>query len=184
MVIFGSSRQGRRGEVVSNWARRGIEADGRFEMDFVDSRDLNLPFYDEPFNPLDRQPEDDYTHPEGRAWAQRVARAEALIIITPEYNHGYPAVLKNALDWVGPEWGGKPVGFISYGGLAGGARAVEQLRTVATELGLAQLRQAIHFPFFKRAFDENGQPIRADYYREGLQKMLDELIRLHNLFRD
>lgn len=102
MLFFGSSRQGRRGEVVANWVRDHAEADKRFEIDYVDSRDLELPFYDEAFNPLSRKPGENYTYPEGKAWAERIAGNEGFILITPEYNHGYPAILKNALDWVGP----------------------------------------------------------------------------------
>ena len=122
-----------------------------------------------------------YTHAEGKAWAQRVEQAEAVIIVTPEYNHGYPAVLKNALDWVGPEWVDKPVAFISYGGASGGARAVEQLRTVTIELGLVQVANPIHFVFFTKAFNEQGDPSYQGT-NDSLTKMLDEIIRLHEIF--
>jgi NAD(P)H-dependent FMN reductase len=105
MVIFGSSRQGRKGEVVANWVKNHAQQDSRLEVDYVDCRDLNLPFFDEPLSPFSMKRQGvEYTHPEGRAWADRVGKVDGAIIITPEYNHGYPAVLKNALDWVGPEW--------------------------------------------------------------------------------
>jgi NAD(P)H-dependent FMN reductase len=74
-----------------------------------------------------------------------VAEADGYIIVSPEYNHGYPAVLKNAFDAIYPEWNNKPVGFVSYGN-AGGARAVEQLRLVAVELQMAPIKAAIHIP--------------------------------------
>lgn len=182
MIIFGSSRNGRKGEVVTNWVRRLGEGDSRFELDFVDLKELNLPFFDEPLSPFSMKRKGvEYTHPEGRTWADRVGSAEGIIVVTPEYNHGYTAVLKNALDWVGPEWVDKPVGFVSYGGISGGSRVVEQLRTVTIELGLVQVANPIHFNFFETAFNESGQPEREGKNDE-LKRMLDEIQRLHQNF--
>lgn len=164
------------GGVVANWVRTHAEADERFEVDFVDFQEFKLPFFDEPISPFSMQPPDNYTHPEGKAWAQRVSMAEGFIIVSPEYNHGYSAVLKNALDWVGPEWTGKLVGFVSYGGIGGGIRAVEQLRQVVVELGLIQIANAIHFPYFIKSFDRNGQPTIPNA-NENLVKMLDSLVK-------
>ena len=183
MIMWGSSRDGRQGGVVVDWAKRRAMADTRFEVDFIDFQDVILPFFNEPASPFSMAREGkDYTKPEGKAWAQRVAKADAFIIVTPEYNHGYTAVLKNALDWVGPEWVDKPVGFISYGGISGGARTVEQLRTVTIELGLVQVANPIHFVNFWQAFDTNGEPKEADKYNGQSDKMFAELERLHKLF--
>jgi NAD(P)H-dependent FMN reductase len=182
MIIFGSSRQGRKGETVANWARQGVEQDNRFEVDFVDLREIDLPFFDEPESPFDMKNAGvDYTNPKGKAWAERVGNTNAVIIVTPEYNHGPPAVLKNALDWIGPEWADKPVGMISYGGISGGTRAVEQLRTITIELGLFDVANAIAFPFFEQAFDDKGEPVRQSY-GPNLIKMLDEILRIHQAF--
>lgn len=182
MIIWGSSRQGRNGGVVADWVRRHAAEDSRLEIDFVDLRELNLPFFDEPISPFAMaEQKTEYTHPEAKTWAERVGRAEAYLIITPEYNHGPPAVLKNALDWVGREWVDKPVAFISYGSTAGGARAVEHLRTVTIELGLIQVANPIHFFFYRQAFNEQGEP-NHDGTNDGLSKMFDELIRLHDIF--
>lgn len=183
MIIFASTRQGRQGEIVANWVRHGAENDSRFELDWVDLRDVKLPFFDEPVDPFGMKDAGvDYTNPEGKAWAESVGKAEAIIIVTPEYNHGYPAVLKNALDWVGPEWVDKPVGFISYGLTAGGARSVEQLRQVVATLGLIQLPRAIHFPSFKKAFDEKGEPVRQSA-NATLKYMFDETVRFAEAFK-
>lgn len=184
MIILGSTRQGRRGEVVAKWAAAAAGKDSRFEVDYVDLRELNLPFFDEPMSPFTlRDTGASYTHPEGEAWAGRVGQADGFIFVTPEYNHGYPGVLKNALDWVGREWGDKPVGFISYGNITGGARAVEGLRQVSVELGLVQVANAIYFPGISRgAFTEAGQPAH-DGANENLAKMFDEIIRLSGLFK-
>ncbi|MBI2592290.1 NAD(P)H-dependent oxidoreductase [Candidatus Saccharibacteria bacterium] len=182
MIIWGSTRQGRKGGVVAKWVKDEAAKDSRFEVDFVDLREPNLPFFDEPTSPFSMKSLNDYTHPEGRAWAERVEKADAVIVVTPEYNHGPPGVLKNALDWVGKPWIDKPLGLISYGGIAGGARAVEQLRAITTELGLIQVATPLHFPYFEKAFDANGQPERSDYYSENLKKMLNEITRLQAAF--
>lgn len=183
MIILGSSRQGRKGEVAAQWVKNQAEKDSRFEADFVDTRTLGLPFFDEPLSPFSMKREGvEYTHPEGRQWANRVGQAEAVILVTAEYNHGYPGVLKNTLDWVGPEWGDKPVGFISYSSqLTGGARAVEQLRPVATELGLIQVANAIHIPRISEAFKPDGQPV-YEPLGESLKRMFNELTRIRLAF--
>ena len=182
MVIWGSSREGRQGSVVTDWVKKQAGADSRFELDFVDLRELNLPFFDEPVSPFAMASAGkDYTHSEGKAWAKRVGQADAVIIVTPEYNHGPTGVLKNALDWVGPEWRDKPVAFVSYGGISGGARAVEMLRSITIELGLVQVANPIHFVFFSQAFDEQGEPLRKGT-NESLKKMFDEIVRLHTIF--
>ncbi len=182
MIILGSTRTGRRGDKVARWVEQEAKKDQRLELDFVDLRDLNLPFFDEPASPFNiRDDGGTYTHPEGEAWAQRVGKADAVLIVTPEYNHGYPGVLKNALDWVGREWGNKPLSFVSYGNITGGARSVEQLKQVCIELGLIIVGNAIHFPGIARgAFTEDGQPAH-DGANESLKKMFDELVRLQAL---
>jgi len=184
MIILGSSRHGRKGEIIGTWVRTKAQEDGRFEIDFVDTQTLELPFFDEPLSPFTmRDTGQQYTHPEGEAWASRIGKAECFILITPEYNHGYPAVLKNALDWVGREWGDKPVAFVSYSSqITGGARAVEQLRPVVTELGMIQVANAIHIPRIAEAFGNNGEPVN-EKANESLKKMFNELVRLHELFK-
>ena len=182
MIIWGSSRDGRQGGVVADWVKRHGAQDNRLEIDFVDLKELDLPFFNEPLSPFAMADQGvEYTHPEGKAWAGRVAKTEGLLIVTPEYNHGPPAVLKNALDWVGREWLDKPVAFVSYGSTAGGARAVEQLRSITIELGLIQVANPIHFFFYRQAFDENGEP-KHQGTNDSLKKMFDELIRLHDIF--
>lgn len=182
MIIWGSSRQGRNGGVVADWVKRHAAADERLEIDFVDLRELELPFFDEPISPFSMASAGtDYVNPKGKAWAERVGAAEGVIIVTPEYNHGPTAVLKNALDWVGREWTDKPVGFVSYGSSAGGARAVEQLRSITIELGLVQVANPIHFVYYRQAFNEQGEP-NHEGTNDSLQKMFDEIIRLRGLF--
>lgn len=179
MIIWGSSRQGRKGGPVVEWVKQEAAASERFEIDFIDLQQVVLPFFDEPISPFSmKSAKASYTNPEGKVWAERVAKAEAVIIVTPEYNHAPPGVLKNALDWVGPEWANKPVGLISYGGISGGIRAVEMLRSITIELGLINVANAIALPFFAKNFESGEQP--SESTNESLKKMFDELIRLRS----
>lgn len=182
MIIWGSSRPGRRGGPVAYWVKSQAKQDERFDkVDFVDLQEMVLPFYDEPLSPFGMADEGkDYQNPEGKAWAERVGKADGIILVTPEYNHAPPAVLKNALDWVGREWLDKPVGLISYGSSAGGARAVDQLRSITIELGLINVANAIHFVGYRRTFESNEEPSESSNQR--LTRMFDEILRLHTKF--
>lgn len=157
VVILGSTRPNRRSEVVGQWLMPQLKTLG-VDAELVDLRDYPLPFYNEPASVKALQGV--YSADVAqvvKAWSAKVAEADGFIIITPEYNHGYSGVLKNALDYLYDEWNDKPIGFISYGGLAGGSRAVEQLRLVSIELQMAPIREAIHIPFIREAFASDGQ---------------------------
>src|SRR5204863_325199 len=144
----GSTRKERFGERPAKWifeeAKKRAEAsDGAIDVELLDLRDYPLPFFDEPASPSSiKEP---YTNPEVAKWTAKIADGDAFIVVTPEYNHGYPAVLKNAMDYVYKEWNKKVMGFVAYGSV-GGSRSVEQLRAVAIELQMAPLPKAIHIP--------------------------------------
>ncbi len=158
MLILGSTREGRQGAKVATWVEKRLLADTDLTVDFVDLAEIDLPFYNEPASPMMAQ--GNYKNEVGKAWLKRVSEADAFIMITPEYNHSFPAVLKNALDWVCYEWHYKPVGFVSYGyGTVGGSRAVEQLRGVVAELRMLQTRDQVVIPGIFQAFDEAGEPV-------------------------
>ncbi|HVZ30007.1 MAG TPA: NAD(P)H-dependent oxidoreductase [Asticcacaulis sp.] len=138
-IVIGSTRQNRFGDKPAHWLHGLARArpDAAFEV--VDLRDYPLPFFDEPASPIMATP----TRPEVAKWAAKVAEFDGYVFVTPEYNHSFSAVLKNALDYVYPEFNRKPAAFVAYGN-AGGARAVEQLRLVCVELQMAPLRVAVH----------------------------------------
>jgi NAD(P)H-dependent FMN reductase len=152
-VVLGSTRQGRSGERVARWFLETAADRTDLRLELVDLRDWPLPFFDSPVPPITGR----YDDPAQQAWAAKVAEADAYVLVSPEYNHGYTAVLKNALDTVFAEWGGKPVGFVGYGGPAGGVRAVEQLRQVVVELGMVPLREQVALARVYAAFDEDGR---------------------------
>ena len=169
-VVLGSTRQGRAGERVARWFLQVAEGRDDLRMELIDLRDWPLPFFDLAKPPAAGAYED----PTQIAWAGKVAEADAYVLVTPEYNHGYPAVLKNALDTVYAEWGGKPVGFVGYGGPAGGVRAVEQLRQVVVELNMVPLRPQVAMPRVYAAFAEDGSLQESSPAREATS-VLDAL---------
>jgi NAD(P)H-dependent FMN reductase len=142
-VIIGSTRPGRFSEKPAHWIAGEAAKIAGAQVELLDLRDYPMPFFEERTTPSMSQ--GNYGNAVAMRWARKIQEGDAFIIVTPEYNHGYPAVLKNALDYVFFEWHKKPVGFVSYGN-AGGARAIEQLRQVVIELQMAPLRHAIHIP--------------------------------------
>jgi NAD(P)H-dependent FMN reductase len=142
-VILGSTRQGRFGDKPAHWILGEAAQRPGVDAELLDLRDYPLPFYDRAASPS--REGGVYPSPAVTRWAAKIAEADAFIVVAPEYNHGYSAVLKNALDHIFPEWARKPVAFVSYGN-AGGARAVEQLRLVAVELQMWPVRGALHLP--------------------------------------
>lgn len=142
-VIVGSTRKNRFSEKPAAWILEETKKREGVEAELLDLRDYPLPFYEEAVPPTRFNGK--YPSEMVEKWSKKVAEGDAYIIVTPEYNHGYPAVLKNAFDYVYAEWNNKPIGFVSYGGVAG-ARSVEQLRLVAIELQMAPIRNAVHIP--------------------------------------
>ncbi|RMI31842.1 NADPH-dependent FMN reductase [Nocardia stercoris] len=142
-VIVASVRPGRFAPVVADWFLRTARADPAFEVGVLDL--LTTPL-----------PADLSETPEVEAYRQRIGAADAFVVVTSEYNHGYPASVKTALDIVKHEWRAKPVGFVGYGGLSGGLRAVEQLRQVVAELHMVSIRETVSFHEAKRKFDRDG----------------------------
>ena len=142
-VIAGSTREGRFSDKAALWIVEEIRKHERVIVEVLDLRDYDMPFFNEAVSPSYKQKP--YTNEAVALFTQKIKEGDAFVIITPEYNHGTSAVLKNALDWVYQEWNNKPVAFISYGSV-GGARAVEQLRLNAIELQMAPIRNSVHIP--------------------------------------
>lgn len=134
LIIVGSVRPGRIGIAIAEWARDLAAADGRFDVDFADLAALNLPFMDEPNHPRFGK----YTKEHTIGWSRRVAAADAILVVMPEYNHSYSPALKNALDYLYAEWNRKPVGFVAYGGASGGTRALMAITPVIACLGMVR----------------------------------------------
>ncbi len=128
-IILASTRPTRKGPAIAEWIYRIASERKAFETELLDLAKINLPFLDEPKNPR----LGDYAMDHTRAWSRMIDSADAFIFVTAEYNHGYPASLKNALDFLFREWHYKPAAFVSYGGIAGGTRSVQQLKQVVSK---------------------------------------------------
>ena len=151
-VILGSTRPGRFGDKVAEWFMAHAAAHPGLDVELIDLAHWPLPFFNSPVPPAMQESQD----PAVVAWSDKVSAADGYVLVTPEYNHGYPAVLKNALDHVVRPWRHKPVGFVGYGGPGAGVRAVEQLRQVVIELEMIPLRQQVAIANVYSAFDPTG----------------------------
>jgi NAD(P)H-dependent FMN reductase len=182
-LVVGSTRPGRRGTAVARWAFDAAAAspavvDGRASIDILDVADFDLPLLDEPVPAAFGA----YAEPHTHRWSQAVAAFDAFVFVTPEYNHSFPASLKNALDYLYAEWQHKVAGFVSYG-TSGGIRAVEQLRQVMGELKVADVPTQVALSMFADfTFTDLTNPTDpgtctpAPHNAETLTRMLEEII--------
>jgi len=143
-VIVGSTREGRFSERPAQWFLRQLQKRAEVEARLLDLRDFPMPFFDQPATPAmpGRAP---FKHEVVQRWTAAIGQSDGFVFVTPEYNYGTSAVLKNAIDWVYPEWNRKAAAFVSYGS-AMGARAVQQLREALIELQAAPIRTSVHIP--------------------------------------
>jgi NAD(P)H-dependent FMN reductase len=155
-VVVGSVREGRFGPTVSSWFADEARKYGSYDVDVIDLAEAEhvlpvaFPDFSAPMPAPVQRVRD--------GLSKRLAAADAFVIVTPEYNHSYPAPLKNTIDWFKDEWQAKPAGFVSYGGMAGGQRAVEHLRQVFAELHTVTVRATLSFPMAWERFAEDGSP--------------------------
>lgn len=140
-IIVGSTRPGRVSGTVANWVHTIASKRPNASYDIVDIAEFNLPIYDEALPAALGKYDNEHT----RAWASAIADFDGFVIVTPEYNHGAPSALKNALDFLYAEWNNKAAGFVSFGS-AGGVRAVEHLRLIAAELQIATVAAQLQLP--------------------------------------
>ena len=169
-IILGSTRPNRRGEPVARWVLEIASQREDAEFELIDLRDYPLPHLDEPLPPRLRQ----YQNAHTKVWSETIASFDGFVIVTPEYNSGVAGVLKNALDYLFEEWTNKAVGFVSYGSM-GGARAVQQLRLVAGELEMADVRQQVALSLFTD-FDGDESFMPHEHNIVALTTMLDQVI--------
>lgn len=166
MVIIGSTREGRFGPTVANWFVGEARQRPDLDIDVLDLAEAGLP---------DRLTGYETPPPaEVAAVTPRLAATDAYVVITPEYNHSYPAPLKTLIDWHLDEWQAKPVAFVSYGGMSGGLRAVEHLRAVFAEVHATTVRETVSFHGAWARFD-GARPIEAAECAAAAKTMLDQL---------
>ena len=173
-IVIASTRPGRVGEPTGRWVAERAEKHGGFDVEIVDLAEIDLPMFAEPRHPR----LGDYTHQHTRDFSALIDRAAGYVLVFPEYNHSYNAALKNALDHLNREWAGKPVGLVSYGGVAAGARATVALEPVLIAL---QMRPAgfVPIPFINQFLHDEGEHRHFTPNTEvesGTDTMLDDLL--------
>jgi NAD(P)H-dependent FMN reductase len=172
-VINSTTREGRFSERVAAWVVDSLAERGVFDIELVDLRDHPLPFFD---GAAPARTGRDYPREDVARLGQVIDRADGYVILTAEYNHGYPGVLKNAMDWTFVEWRHKPVTFVGWGQV-GGARAIEQLRQVAVEYEMAPLRYAVHILPDVLIGARQAEPAAAAATFAPLEPKLDLLVK-------
>ena len=177
LVIVGSTRPGRAADLVLPWVTSRAGAHQGFEVEVADLRDWPLPIFTEHTGTIGDINDPTYSEPIVRAWNDKVKQADAFIVVTPEYNHSIPGVLKNAIDsvWLSFGFRNKPVAAVGYSGsIGGGIRAIEHLAHVFIEADAVPLRNTVVIPFVRTAFGADGEPADPETGIR-LQVMLDDL---------
>jgi NAD(P)H-dependent FMN reductase len=170
-IIIGSTRPGRTGPAIADWIYQRAIAHGGFNVELIDLAEVQLPMFDEPKHPRFGE----YEHQHTRDWSATISRADAFIVVMPEYNFGFTAPVKNAIDYLHREWRGKAVGFVSYGGVAAGTRAVQMLKPVLTTLKMVPITESVSIPFVNRLLDSGGRLQPSEMMDQAATAMLDEL---------
>jgi NAD(P)H-dependent FMN reductase len=175
LIILASTRPGRVGEPVTDWFAAKATAHGGFEIDVADLAELALPLMDEPNHPRLGRYEFEHT----KAWSARVAAADAVAFVMPEYNHSYVAPLKNAFDFLHNEWQYKPAGFVTYGGIAAGTRALQAFKPVVAAVKMVPAVEAVNIPFVRQFVNEDEVLEPNEVLDQAAETMLDELVKLN-----
>ncbi len=170
-VVTASTRPGRVGPAVADWFAKFARRHDHFDVHVVDLAELDLPIYNEPHHPATQK----YEHAHTREWAESVAAADAFVFVTPEYNFNPPPSLVNALNYVYREWNYKACGFVSYGGVSGGLRAVQMAKQLVTTLKMMPMVEGVTVPMVAQSLDDQGEFVSNRLIDHSAQQMLAEL---------
>lgn len=173
-IIIASTRPGRIGLAIGRWFESVAQSHGKFAVKVSDLLEINLPIYNEARHPRLQE----YAHQHTRDWSANVADSDAFVVVTPEYNYSTPPSLMNAFVYLHKEWTYKPLGFVSYGGVSAGTRAMEMEKNTVTALGMMPIPQAVNIPFASRMIEGEGDSrvfAAPDVQVDAARLMLDEL---------
>ncbi len=171
-IVICSTRPGRVGPSVAEWFHQFSARHGKFDARLIDLAEFKLPVYDEPVHPARQQ----YQHAHTKAWSESVAAADAYVFVTPEYNYNPPPSLVNALDYVYKEWNYKPCGFVSYGGVSGGLRAVQTAKLQVTTLKMMPMMEGVMVPMVASQIGDGGRFNSNELIDKSAATLLDELL--------
>lgn len=172
-IITSTTREGRKGITVANWITEFAKQTNKYSVELLDLAEINLPFMDEPNHPRMQQ----YTHEHTKQWSEKIKAADAFIIVLGEYNFGFPAPIKNAIDFLYNEWMNKPVAFVSYGGVSGGLRSTQMLKQVVTAVQMVPIVDAVSIPMFAKHITDEGTFVPDEIITKSAGVMLNELER-------
>jgi NAD(P)H-dependent FMN reductase len=173
-IIVASTRDERKGPAVAAWFLERARAHGKFSVELIDLAEVDLPLFNEAKHPRFRE----YAHEHTKAWSAIVARADAYVFVTPEYDFSSPASLINALQYLLVEWAYKPAGFVSYGGVSAGLRGVQMTKSLVTSLKMMPMFEAVAIPFFTQYIKaETGVFDPGETQAKAVVVMLDELLK-------
>jgi NAD(P)H-dependent FMN reductase len=172
-IIIGSTRPGRVGPSVAAWIAEKARDHGGFDVEVADLAELDLPLFNEPNHPRLKQ----YVHQHTKDWSALVDASDAFVFVTPEYNYGFNAALKNAIDYLHSEWQYKAAGIVSYGGVAAGTRATQMLKQVLTALKIMPVPESVNIPFVFQHLDEDRRFKSTELIDASATAMLDELLK-------
>lgn len=179
MILVASVREGRIGLPIAQWVRNAVTADGRFDVDWADLKEIGLPLMDEPNHPKLRQ----YTREHTAAWSARVDAADAFVFVQPEYNYSFAPSLKNALDYLHHEWTHKALGTVCYGGISGGTRGTAAIRPTELVLGLVPTQGSVELAFAAQHLNDDGEFEPTEGNERLLRAMLDDIVTLEGVLR-
>ena len=173
-IISASTRVGGKGIAVARWFQRFAEEHSGFDVELIDLAEVDLPVFNEPNHPRLGK----YVNQSTKDWSATVSRADAFVFVTPEYNHSFPASLKNALDHLSVEWADKAAGLVSYGGVSAGLRSATAIKPVLASLRMLPVVEAVAIPFFTQFLDDDEEFVPNAELEAGAKGMLDELVRV------
>jgi len=172
-IISSTVRPGRKGPLVTKWITELVKQNEHFNTEVLDLGEINLPMMDEPVHPMKKQ----YQHEHTKRWSEKIDEADAFVFVTAEYDHNYPAPLRNALEYLVQEWKYKPAAIVSYGGVSAGTRAMKSLQGDLVSLGIYPLLEAVNFPFFMQNIDEQNEFKANEVSHKAAADMLKQLLR-------
>ncbi len=170
-IITSTTREGRKGIFLAEWLTEFAKENSEFEVELLDLAKINLPFMDEADHPRLKK----YKHEHTKNWSAMIDPADAFVIVLGEYNFGFPAPIKNALDFLFNEWKHKPVGFVSYGGASGGMRSLQMIKQVVTTFNMMPIAEAVIIPFFAKQINDQNKFVPEEPVVKSAANMLKEL---------
>lgn len=172
-IISSTVRPGRKGPLIAAWVAEKAKQNGSFQVEVLDLGEVNLPLMNEPHHPRMKKYEHEYT----KKWSATIGEADVFIFVTAEYDHNYPAPLRNAIEYLAHEWAYKAAGIVSYGGISAGTRAAACLKSDLATMSVVPVATGVSLPMFTQFINEKQEFVPGEMSGKAAEDMLAELIR-------